>query len=1587
MSKTTMQTTIAQDGDSSKAVHVSLVSNWENTPLYLESFMFFKERVDNVVYNKYIEQLAKSVAKRSYSELSDKQKYDIVIDAATTVLGDDTQFYIGALRADLTMRTFSPKVELLRQLYLSAMTSNNIAIGKSSVPLIQIGSQTIHQNLNINAIDQALKSIVVTEKNSNNNNNNTQVYSFDTIIGNDITFDSQLLVDNGRPIVIYYGNVFSVEFLDVHSHLVKLATGSDAKITYVLRFTVESSEQPAKLQGYGYGLTIKNLEYKVMDDSVIAQDEKNQDASGNQLHEDVAGFNFKVLQDRHPQLLSTFKTFRKFLLAHQQTTDLKVWEIKDIGLQSAQKIISSSDPMRSMKFITSTFPSLARSLSRISLNDSLKQHVEQNHKFLTAGANQLFLNDLNIDLEEEFALNPIGLNEIIYNEIKSKLETKKLDLQSSLITKATNTMSKMNPVRFDIVPEDDTIFYINNVEKDYTYQRWDKSFSAIENGIDQNSVYIAKNIFTGIFMIDMDSDDAYQTLGQINMMINNNLPMRIGIIFATDRAQASGVKPNPAQVPNEAIIKVFASFWRYMGQRAAFYFMNALNYYRQQYDINYVTHSLMQGAFQTVTSQMHNRIPGGLHMAMENPQMDAQLVAGNQYIASKGIANFPQLFVNGMIVDLKKGNPLETLMSLVQEEMAEVKKLVDQRIIDDSTQDIYKTIMSHYRETTGLMSNFNPIIIPSESSPLKYVSLAYSSDAAIQQLANQVLNTDIIWFESTTEIKALSTFVVGDFDESSSSIKLALNALDRFSTDAKPNNQVRYALLSTGNGVVSKVLSHPQITIQGAIDLLTKQAQILEDKSTPLTLDQALAAAKLSNNPLLNQRNQNQLTFIKEYIGLPMTGSQTTIIVNGRVLTVEENDVFNEFYFLECYELSKARKVLSDILENPSADDKPLTNSQYSTILMRLMSSLGKRNEDTTIAKKQPPSGITPSFTYETNNNIISGLLRFTMIVNPLSKQAQKIIPIVAEFAQHYGIPCDVYLNVQLALSEMPLKNYYTYVVQLDNAFDSATGKVVSEPGGTLVNLPESRVLTLAMDAPVDWIVSPIVAKYDLDNIRLKDLGSDKVMRAVYALEHLLVQGSALDISNYQPPGGLELQLSSLNSKVSTDTIVMGNGYFQLQGNPGIWTLDTIGRGVDIFDTLNLVDRKASSLKNAHSVPHLLVYIESFRGSNAFLGLKRKQGQEATPVLPPVEDNQDQQQPEEEIEESYFFNWMKGNNNKKEKAPAKVSSTNETIHVFSVASGHLYERFLKIMMLSVKKNTNNPVKFWFLKNYLSPKFVDFIPFFAKKYGFDYELVTYQWPPWLRAQTEKQRIIWAYKILFLDVLFPLDVKKVIFVDADQVVRTDLKELWDMNLQGAALGYTPFCDSNKDTEGFRFWKSGFWRDHLRGKPYHISALYVIDLQRFRRIIAGDNLRMTYDQLSRDPNSLANLDQDLPNYLQHSVKIFSLPQEWLWCETWCSQASKSKAKTIDLCNNPMTKTPKLENAVRIIDEWTTLDNEAKGVEKEYEQLKSTKSQNKTPTSSTVIDVGSASQTVATTKYEETLPNQDVINQALIDAANEFI
>ncbi|KAK4336950.1 hypothetical protein RND71_043522 [Anisodus tanguticus] len=512
--------------------------------------------------------------------------------------------------------------------------------------------------------------------------------------------------------------------------------------------------------------------------------------------------------------------------------------------------------------------------------------------------------------------------------------------------------------------------------------------------------------------------------------------------------------------------------------------------------------------------------------------------------------------------------------------------------------------------------------------------------------------------------------------------------------------------------------------------------------------------------------------------------------------------------------------------------------------------------------------------------------------------------------------------------SEMPLKNFYRYIINEEPNFYEESKNGWPQNTGLFESIPTSPLFTLGMITPDNWLVESVSTPYDLDNIHLDEV-EDIGIFADFELEHLLLEGHCFEQSTGNPPRGLQFILntnSSLNydknqlnqkNKIQ-DTIVMANlGYFQLKADPGVWNLNLRpGRSNDIYSIVNHENTDPSSTNE-----NVVFIISNFLSNVIKVRVSKKPDKINDQVL---FDDDDDSQNSIWSSISSWTNSMGNNHENTMNQLNEAQKDSERLNIFSVASGHLYERLLRIMMLSVLKNTKTPVKFWFLKNYLSPTFKNILPLMAEKYNFDYELVQYKWPRWLHQQTEKQRTIWGYKILFLDVLFPLDVKKIIFVDADQVVRTDLKELKDFDLGGAPYGYTPFCDSRKDMDGFRFWKHGYWASHLQGRKYHISALYVVDLVKFRRIAAGDRLRGQYQGLSQDPNSLSNLDQDLPNNMIHQVSIKSLPQEWLWCETWCDDKSKKKAKTIDLCNNPKTKEPKLTAAKRILPEWQGYDDE---------------------------------------------------------------
>lgn len=907
--------------------------------------------------------------------------------------------------------------------------------------------------------------------------------------------------------------------------------------------------------------------------------------------------------------------------------------------------------------------------------------------------------------------------------------------------------------------------------------------------------------------------------------------------------------------------------------------------------------------------------PLELQKVLDSHQEVPRLASARQYLKrlAADVAN-PPLFFNGVPV-IRNDEWLQSMAQRASVDLRTLQKAVFEETISEDT-----WVPSRFLLQAALKRN--PFIIPENEKDVKVLDLSImnSVDADLFSKLPRVRVGDAVEKEQWALM-----LVVGDFDSDS-----GYRFLSQVLGFQKSHENVELLFIHSPSGPIQTT------GLAARLYQVVQQGLPLEDAITEASLFDDDGKSKLywdAVSPLV--------------ASLKLTPGENYIILNGRQIgPIPEDKEFekDDYDALLSYEMRKRIEPAAKAAQLLGLTEKittPLEAAKLSSLVS--ISTISDVPEG--IFESVPAVRMavferwTASHTAIIKGDINTAILQIVASIDPASEVAQRWIPILKVLSELNGVHLRLFLNPKDRLEELPVKRFYRYVLQSKPSFNDDGSS--AELRATFNGVPADALLNLGMDVPPSWLVAPKDCVYDLDNIKLSSLNDQGNIEAIYELEHILIEGHSRDVTNSVAPRGAELVLGTEKSPHFADTIIMANlGYFQFKANPGFFKIQLKnGRSQEIYkiDTAGTQGYGAQSGDDATGIA-----LMSFQGTTLFPRLSRKPGQEQEDVLA------DQINVASDIAATAtgFANQIlskiglsgvdtgkvlsKGSNlwssmlSSTGLATDGIKGVQADINIFSVASGHLYERMLNIMMLSVMKHTQHSVKFWFIEQFLSPSFKSFLPTMAAEYGFEYEMVTYKWPHWLRGQKEKQREIWGYKILFLDVLFPLDLDKVIFVDADQIVRTDMYELVTHDLQGAPYGFTPMCDSRTEMEGFRFWKQGYWKNFLRGLPYHISALYVVDLKRFRQIAAGDRLRQQYHQLSADPASLSNLDQDLPNNMQMALPIHSLPQEWLWCETWCSDESLKDAKTIDLCNNPETKEPKLDRARRQVPEWTVYDDE---------------------------------------------------------------
>ncbi|KAF8672264.1 hypothetical protein HU200_049461 [Digitaria exilis] len=1067
------------------------------------------------------------------------------------------------------------------------------------------------------------------------------------------------------PVAIFYGAVGTKCFKELHAQLAEAS--KQGKVRYALRPVLPSGCQATSsfcgsigavdavtLSGYGVELALKNMEYKAMDDTAIKKGVPLEDPKTEDLSQEVRGFIFSKILERKPELNTEIMAFRDYLLSSTVSDTLEVWELKDLGHQTAQRIVQASDPLQSMQEINQNFPSIVSSLSRMKLEDSIKDEIIANQRMVPPGKSLMALNGALINIED---LDLYLLMDMVHGELSLADQFVRLKLPQSAARKILSAPPPAESNSFRVDFRSSHVHYLNNLEEDAMYRRWRSNLQ--------------------------------ETIDMILSLYQDNVPIRFGIIMYSSRLinvieESDGTPPV------------------YDGE-----------------DTSILIHKSRNGE-----DDYNEDLVEALHV--EGAFVDSLLSSA-------------------------KSHPQDVLLKLQKENMYKEEA-------EESSRFVYKLGLYKLQcclLMNGLVHESNEIT--GKSAGKKFVSLFASYH---QQ--DYVFN-DIKYLQapgSVDDAKPVTHLIAVDLS-SKVGTKLLHEAI-RYLIDGSSRARVGLLLYVRGGS------SEPILLLKDIIDRTILSFSLAAETALPVD-DYKAWFTSFSADTVL--KGMDKLSgFLFGQLGL-VFGSNA-VITNGRVsfmvhvytrlvFVMNEGEPFlaNDLGLLESIEYDLRTKYIFEIIEEVEfigVDPDDLTSQFYSDTAMLVSSSMSVREWPSERAHFEILHAEHSAIKLNNENSSI----HIDAVIDPLSPTGQKLAPLLRILWKQIQPSMRIVLNPISSLADLPLKNFYRFVLPSMDDF-SSTDYSVHGPKAFFANMPLSKTLTMNIDVPEPWLVEPVVA---------------------------------MSLHGKRPRSSSRLAVYpwyKTKTALGRHTCHGQLGLLADESLPGVWYLQLApGRSADLYE-----------------LPPKLVAIDSLRGKLMHIEVQKKKGKEREELLNAADDHHFQEKTDNKGWNNNLLKWasslISGDASSKNQADKvtdrKDARQGETINIFSVASGHLYERFLKIMILSVLKKTQRPVKFWFIKNYLSPQF-----------------------------------------------------KVIFVDADQIVRADMGELYDMNLKGRPLAYTPFCDNNKDMDGYRFWKQV---SHLQ----KIIALYVVDLAKFRQTASGDTLRVFYEQLSKDPNSLSNLDQN--------------------------------------------------------------------------------------------------------------------------------
>uniref|UniRef100_A0A0K0FWP3 UDP-glucose:glycoprotein glucosyltransferase 1 (inferred by orthology to a human protein) n=1 Tax=Strongyloides venezuelensis TaxID=75913 RepID=A0A0K0FWP3_STRVS len=577
---------------------------------------------------------------------------------------------------------------------------------------------------------------------------------------------------------------------------------------------------------------------------------------------------------------------------------------------------------------------------------------------------------------------------------------------------------------------------------------------------------------------------------------------------------------------------------------------------------------------------------------------------GRPWIKRSGLGQTPKVLLNGVVFDqanLASDKIEEAVMSEVSKQTPYIQKAVMNGKLTDKD-----NVMNWIMSRPTVLSRLNNRILNNKGEYLKMTDVMPCKSKNINEfnrLSNvektQCIISRMKYFtrSDVESTKALTVWLVGDFEdfESREMLRNALKFLKKSKTSrigiinnpkkgikefGKVTKVINSIVRLLPQNIIKQIL--PKVLVESVIKKIHNNQFSIDDFAVNgMSVDNFNKESKL----LSNEQLEYEANFAKSVLNI--NRGDRTYIVNGNMYGVLGD---NEIIEVDDYELLEkiantkgANKIAAQVDRWGVEKD----NGKSSDVVMRSISVIGASNSKKTrhwVVLANDKKSVVHSVAQDDKKAIID----IIVVIDPLTKGAQKLSAVLKLILRSCNADLKIVLNPQDQISELPLKRFYRFVVDQEVSF-TTDGNVIS-PVAVFENLPKKQLLTLNVISPDAWMIQPVFAEYDLDNIKMENV--EKNVIANFELRNILLEGHCFDDVTGSPPRGLQFVLSTLNNKINYDTIVMANlGYFQLKSNPGIWDLQLReGRSKEIYE---IVEHKNTESQNEEIVK---VMIDSLLG-------------------------------------------------------------------------------------------------------------------------------------------------------------------------------------------------------------------------------------------------------------------------------------------------------------------------------------------------------------------------------------------------------